>query len=140
MTPEEINRQFPSGRKECSQCGEEKLLSEFHFQRYKPRPGQPATEAARGRYRSNCKMCQRKYMRDRRVAAIEAQGVIFLEDETRRVRDFYNTHPGRVEIRRAVDRARYSAYAKLRQRHPNEFDELLLEARREEGVPNDFPG
>jgi len=139
MTPEEITEQFPDGRKKCSQCGELKLLSEFHFQRYKPRAGQRPSDAPRGRYRSNCKVCQREYMRQRRIANIEALGVQYLENETRRVREFYDTHAGRVEIRRAVDRARYSAYARLRQRHPLEFGELLVEARKEEGVPDDFP-
>lgn len=139
MTPDEITAQFPDGRKTCSQCGQSKLLSEFHFQRYKARAGQRPSDAPRGRYRSNCKVCQREYMRERRIANIEALGVNYLEGETKRVREFYDSRPGRVEIRRAVDRARYTAYAQLRQRHPQEFDELLNQARRQEGVPDDLP-
>jgi hypothetical protein len=139
VTPEQIKTQYPTGRKQCTQCGEVKLLSEFHFQRYKPRAGQDPSDAPRGRYRSNCKKCQQEYMRQRRITNIEELGVEYLENETQRVRDFYNSHPGRVEVRRAVDRARYSAYARLRQRYPKEFTELLVEARREEGVPDDFP-
>lgn len=130
--------QLPQGRKPCAECGEEKLLSEFHFQRYKPLAGQRPTDAPRGRYRPNCKVCQREYMRQRRINLIEKNGTGYLEEETKRVRDFYATKEGRLDLRRAVDRARYSAYANLRDRHLNEYQELLAQARRQEGVPDDY--
>lgn len=126
------------GRQVCTVCGENKLLSEFHFQRYKPLPGQRPTDAPRGRYRKNCKKCQREYMRDRRVRLIEEQGTDYLDEETRRVRDYYESASGRLEIRRAVDRARYSAFNALKARHPHEYEELLKTAKHEEGVPDDY--
>lgn len=126
------------GRKKCETCGQVKLLSEFHFQRYKPLPGQRPTDAPRGRYRTNCKVCQRQYMRDRRVRMIEEKGTTYLDEETRRVRDYYDSSVGRLEIRRAVDRARYSAFNGLKTRHPHEYEELFKAARRKEGVPDDY--
>lgn len=128
----------PVGRKKCDVCGEVKLLSEFHFQRYKPLPGQRPTDAPRGRYRTNCKKCQRQYMRDRRIRMIEEKGAAFLDEETRRIRDYYDSASGRLEIRRAVDRARYSAFNALKARHSREYEELLKVAKRKEGVPDDY--
>lgn len=127
---------LPEGVKICTTCGERKLLSEFHFQRYSPLAGQRASEAPRGRYRSNCKKCQREYMKNRRVEMVEKGGVEYLEKETKRVRSYYDQKEN-LELRRAVDRARYSAYAALRERHPFEYEELLAEAKAAEGVPND---
>lgn len=126
------------GIKKCITCGEEKLLSEFHFQRYAPRPGQDPTEPDRGRYRGNCKDCQREYMRQRRIEKISKEGAEYLEKETKRVRGYYDREE-RLEYRRAVDRARYAAYAELRERHPREYEELFTQARVYEGVPDDTP-
>jgi hypothetical protein len=130
--------EYPEGCKICNTCGEEKLLSEFHFQRSLPTPGQSSIEAERGRYRGNCKLCQREYMRLRRIEKIKEEGSDYLESETRRVRTYYNRED-RLEQRRAVDRARYTAYTILRERHPMEYEELLTQARVYEGVPNDTP-
>ena len=130
--------ELPQGLKICTTCGEEKLLTEFHFQRYAPRPGQDPTEAERGRYRNNCKDCQREYMRQQRIKKIKEEGAEYLERETKRVRGYYNREE-RLEHRRAVDRARYNAYASLRERHPREYEELLAQARIYEGVPDDVP-
>lgn len=126
------------GVRRCITCGEEKLLSEFHFQRYQPLPGQDPSEAERGRYRGNCKDCQREYMRKRRIEKIKNEGSDYLERETKRVRGYY-TKEDRLEYRRAVDRARYSAYAELRERHAREYEELFAQARVYEGVPDDTP-
>lgn len=129
---------LPPGCKICVTCGVEKLLSEFHFQRYSPRPGQTPVEPDRGRYRGNCKDCQREYMRQRRIERIKEGGSDYLEEETKRVRNYYQNED-RIEYRRAVDRARYNAYAALRDRHPKEYEELLIQARLYEGVPDDTP-
>lgn len=126
------------GVKRCITCGQEKLLSEYHFQRYSPRPGQSPTETQRGRYRGNCKDCQREYMRQRRIEKIKEGGADYLESETKRVRGYYDREE-RLEYRRAVDRARYSAYSALRERHPREYEELFTQARVYEGVPDDTP-
>lgn len=136
MTSENGVSTLPDGVKICSVCGEQKLLSEFHFQRYAPRAGERPSEAPRGRYRSNCKKCQREYMKERRVELIKEQGAAYLEAETKRVRRYYDDKEN-LDLRRAVDRARYSAYAALRERHPAEYEELLIEAKAQEGVPHD---
>lgn len=129
---------FPPGVRRCITCGEEKLLSEYHFQRYRPLPGQEPSEADRGRYRGNCKDCQREYMRQRRIEKIKNEGSEYLEKETKRVRGYY-TKEDRLEHRRAVDRARYAAHAELRDRHAKEYEELFAQARVYEGVPDDTP-
>lgn len=134
----DIDTEVPPGCKICITCGEEKLLSEFHFQRYSPRPGQDPIEAERGRYRGNCKKCQREYMRKYRIEKIKKEGTKYLEAETKRVRVHYEREE-RLEQRRAVDRARYTAYSALRDRHPQEYEELLAQARLYEGVPDDIP-
>jgi hypothetical protein len=77
-------------------------------------------------------------MRQRRVEKITAEGTDYLEKETKRVRGYYK-NDDRLEYRRAVDRARYSAYAALRERHPKEYEELFTQARVFEGVPDDTP-
>lgn len=134
----DIAAELPPGLRKCITCGEEKLLSEFHFQRYAPHPGQEPTEPDRGRYRGNCKNCQREYMRRRRIQKITEEGTDYLEKETKRVRSYYG-RDDKLEYRRAVDRARYSAYAALRERHPKEYEELFTQARVFEGVPDDTP-
>ena len=126
------------GYKRCITCGEQKLITEFHFQRHAPRPGQERTDAPRGRYRGNCKKCQREYMRQRRIDKVSGEGVEYLEKEAKRVRGYYRNEE-RLEFRRAVDRARYTAYAALRERHPQEYEELFTQARVYEGVPDDTP-
>ncbi len=130
--------ELPTGLRVCTTCGQEKLLSEFHFQRYTVAAGRRPEEGARGRYRSNCKICQREYMRQRRIEKIKEEGSTYLESETKRVRKYYDKED-QVEIRRAVDRARYTAYGALRDRHPQEYEELLAQARLHEGVPDDNP-
>jgi hypothetical protein len=77
-------------------------------------------------------------MRQRRIDKIKTEGSEYLEKETKRVRGYYDKEE-RLEYRRAVDRARYSAYSALRERHPNEYEELFTQARVYEGVPDDTP-
>lgn len=124
--------------KRCNTCGETKPRTEFHIQRVQPRPGHE-DEPTRYKIRPNCKICQREYMRNRRLSIIAKQGTEFLESETQRVRDYYEYDPARIEKRQAGDRARYTANLELRRRHPQEYAELLEAAKREEGVPDDDP-
>ena len=136
MSVEEAVQTLPPGMKKCATCGEPKLYSEFHFQRYAPRAGQRPADAPRERYRADCKVCHREHMKKNRIDKIKEKGPQYLEAESRRVRQFYD-EKDRLELRRAVDRARYAAYAALREAHQNEYEELLRKAKAAEGVPDD---
>ena len=136
MGTEEATQTLPKGMKKCSVCDEPKLLSEFHFQRYAPRAGQRATDAPRERHRSDCKVCHRERMKQNRIDKIKEKGTEYLEGESKRVRQYYDKKD-HLEMRRAVDRARYAAYAALREAHQDEYEELLRKAKAAEGVPDD---
>lgn len=127
------------GTQTCKRCQKEKLLTEFHFQRDRAKPGQVASEAPRIRYRRECKDCHRESMRQRRVAAVKTGGIEYLDDETSRIREFYRNNPDRLEMRRAADRAKYAALAELKARHTEEYTQLLQYYRRHEGIPDDYP-
>lgn len=127
------------GAQVCRTCGKEKLLTEFHFQRERAKPGQHASDAPRIRYRRECKDCHKEYMRQRRVAKVRDGGIGYLDQETKRIREFYRSNPDRLEMRRAADRAKYSALTELKARHQEEFGQLLTYYRRHEGIPDDYP-
>lgn len=138
-TTHAVTSNAKAGTQVCKRCQKEKLLTEFHFQRDRPKPGQQATDAPRIRYRRECKDCHKEGMRQRRVAEIENGGVEFLEKETNRLRTYYRNNPDRLEMRRAADRAKYAALAELKARHMTEFNQLLQYYRRHEGIPDDYP-
>jgi hypothetical protein len=127
------------GTQVCKRCQKEKLLTEFHFQRDRPKPGQAASDAPRIRYRRECKECHKENMRQRRVEKVKSGGIEYLDNETSRIREFYRNNPDRLEMRRAADRAKYAALAELKARHMNEFNQLIQYYRRHEGIPDDYP-
>ena len=64
-----------NGTKACRTCGKVKLITEFHFQREPPRPGQKPSEAPRKLYRPDCKECHKSYMRQQRRSHIAEGGI-----------------------------------------------------------------
>lgn len=115
------------GTKVCSRCGEEKLITAFHFLN-----GKTTTDDEDRRRRSDCKICHSQTMVEYRRRRVASEGEPYLEQERDRTHS-YVVAPT-ADVRRAVERARHKALKTLKARHPNEYQELESEFRRTEGV------
>jgi hypothetical protein len=115
------------GTKVCTRCGEEKLITAFHFLNSKS-----TSDGDDRRRRSDCKICHSKTMVEYRRRRVANEGEPYLETERDRIHS-YIVAPT-ADVRRAVERARHAALKTLKARHPNEYSELEAEFRQREGV------
>lgn len=118
-----------TGLKPCTKCGEEKLITQFHFLNGRDK-GQPGEERRR---RSDCKDCHNESMRAYRHNQVADMGETYLAAERERVASYNRENP-RADARKALNRARHTALQDLRARHRAEYEALEAERKRAEGL------
>lgn len=117
------------GLKECTRCHQVKLLTDYYLGRKK----RDAPDGERRRM-SWCKECHKSFSRKRRQERLVAEGENYLKSESSRVRGHLQD-PAVAEMRSAVARAARNADRLLREKHPDEYQRLLVQQRLSEGLP-----